>query len=566
VYQPIVESDGSVSGIFVQGSDITEQKRLAEERERLATIVEQSTDFIGVGDAEGNALWVNEAGRRLLGLESADEVRRQHLLDFFLAADRALVRDVIEPAMLASGQWTGDLRFRHFKTGETIDVHCNIFSLRDPATGEHVGVATVSRDMRAQRALEAERAALLGREKAARADAERANQLKDEFLATVSHELRTPLNAIQGWAQILRGGQLPESRRAHALETIERNARTQAQIIDDILDVSRIMSGKLLLDVEPIDLSAVVDSAMETLRPAAEAKGIVLEATRDPRARVMGDPVRLQQVVWNLLSNAVKFTAPGGRARVVVARTEQIVEVEVSDTGRGISAEFLPHVFERFRQAEGSMTRTEGGLGLGLSIVKQIVELHGGTVTAVSAGNGKGATFAIRLPVLPARARDEAPLAPAREVPSAHSSAFVRPPAIAGMRVLVVDDEEDTRELLTEILEQCGAHVATAASAAQALALIRSAPLDAVVSDVGMPGEDGYSLLRKVRLLTAAEGGRVPAIALTAFTRAEDRARAHDAGFDAHVSKPLDIRELLEALASVTSPAPGGESALGIAR
>ena len=240
---------------------------------------------------------------------------------------------------------------------------------------------------------------------------------------------------------------------------------------------------------------------------------------------------------------------------MVVTRREQSVEVEVSDTGRGIPTEFLPHVFERFRQAEGTMTRTEGGLGLGLAIVKQIVELHGGTVTASSAGDGKGATFAVRLPVLPARAHDEAPprSRPAREMPAAPG--FACPPEIAGMRILVVDDEEDTRELLTELLEQCGAHVATAGSAAQALALIRSAPPDALVSDVGMPGEDGYSLLRKVRLLAPAEGGRVPAIALTAYTRAEDRGRAQESGFDAHVPKPLDIAELLAAIVSVASVA-----------
>jgi CheY-like chemotaxis protein len=260
--------------------------------------------------------------------------------------------------------------------------------------------------------------------------------------------------------------------------------------------------------------------------------------------------VRLQQVVWNLLSNAVKFTASGGRARVVVTRGDTSVELEVTDTGRGIAPDFLPHVFERFRQAEGSVTRTEGGLGLGLAIVKQLVEMHGGTVTAASAGEGTGATFALHLPIVLPRGRDEAPLAsPRREMASARG--FACPPEIAGMHVLVVDDEEDTRELLAEILEQCGARVDTAASATQALALIRSGPPDALVSDVGMPGEDGYSLLRKVRLLSPAEGGLVPAIALTAFTRAEDRARAHASGFTMHVAKPLDIAELLAALVTV---------------
>jgi signal transduction histidine kinase/CheY-like chemotaxis protein len=392
-----------------------------------------------------------------------------------------------------------------------------------------------------------ERVRLLAAEKEARSEAEAANRSKDEFLATLSHELRTPLNAILGWAQLLRTGALPADEATQGLETIERNAKAQAQLIDDLLDLSRIISGKLRVESRPVDLVAVVEGALDSVRPAADAKGIrvvpVLDAHAGP---VAGDAGRLQQVAWNLLSNAVKFTPRGGRVDVWLCATASDAELTVSDDGAGIQPEFLPRVFDRLRQADGSSTRRHGGLGLGLAIVRHLVELHGGTVSASSAGEGRGATFTVRLPLA------------ARNVPATHEQdpghrptppaerrdVSASPPGrlLEGVKVLVVDDEADARDVLRLGLEQRGASVTAAASASEALAGLRDAgaAFHVLLSDIGMPDEDGYSLIRRVRQLGASRGGGVPAIALTAYARAEDRARALEAGFDEHVSKPVE--------------------------
>ncbi|EPX63806.1 Chemotaxis protein methyltransferase CheR [Cystobacter fuscus DSM 2262] len=389
---------------------------------------------------------------------------------------------------------------------------------------------------------------LLASEKAARQEAEEANRLKDEFLATVSHELRTPLTAMLGWVQVLRNGNLPPEKRERALETVERNARAQGQLIEDLLDVSRIMSGKLKLDVGPVEVGHVVEQALESVRPAADAKGLRLQTALDSTGHVMGDAHRLQQVVWNLLSNAVKFTPKGGRVQVFVERRDSAVEITVADTGRGIAPEFLPHVFEHFRQAEGLLTRRAGGLGLGLSIVKQLVEMHGGTVAAFSEGVGQGATFTVRLP-LSAAMRREATLPPSLQ--HAHPG-IPCPPELTGLRVLVVDDEQDTRELLRTLLEECHAEVSTAASVAEGLERLKQELPDVLISDIGMPGEDGFHLISRVRALPPKEGGRTPAVALTAYARVEDRTRALLAGFHSHVPKPVEPVELLVVLASLS--------------
>lgn len=392
------------------------------------------------------------------------------------------------------------------------------------------------------------------REQHARQIAEGANKIKDEFLATISHELRTPLNAILGWTSLLRSGLSPEASE-RAIETVERNARAQAQLIDDLLDISRIISGKLRLDVTNVELERLIHSALETVRPAADAKNVRLQVLIDPNAGpVSGDAGRLQQVFWNLLGNAVKFTPKGGRVQIKLERVNSHVEISVSDTGNGIAPEFLPYVFDRFRQADQATTRTQGGLGLGLSIVRQIVEMHGGTIRVESEGEGKGSTFFILLPRLAAfpRHRDTEQV---REHPKV-SDEFVSidcAPELDGLRVLIVDDEADARDLLQEVLEMCGSEVVTSDTAAEALTEIRGGKFDVLISDIGMPGEDGYSLIEKVRSLTDAEGGRTPAIALTAYARVEDRIRALKAGFQAHLPKPVEPVELAAVVASLAN-------------
>ncbi len=415
---------------------------------------------------------------------------------------------------------------------------------RDEA-GQPVRMLGATTDITARKEAELERDRLLASERAARSEAERANRLKDEFLATVSHELRTPLSAMLGWTQVLRRRN-PDRVIEEGLAVIERNARLQAGIIDDLLDMSRIGSGKLRLDVQSVDLSQVIEAALQTVQPAAQARDIRLLTTLDPSAGpVSGDPSRLQQVVWNLLANAVKFTPKGGRVQVVLARVNSHVEIAVTDNGSGIAPEFLPHVFDKFRQSDASVARTHGGLGLGLAIVRSLVEMHGGTARASSPGIGGGATFVVELPLSPIQ------LAGQREdrrhptsVPATAPARLPQPPDLAGFRVLVVDDERDGRELVCLVLEEYGAQVVTAAGATEALAVLRQQPVDLMLCDIGMPEIDGYELMRRVRALGAEAGGDVPAAALTAFARSEDRTRAMMAGYQAHIAKPADPLEL----------------------
>jgi signal transduction histidine kinase/ActR/RegA family two-component response regulator len=375
-------------------------------------------------------------------------------------------------------------------------------------------------------------------------EAQVANRLKDEFLAIVSHELRTPLNAIMGWASLLRTGRLDAARSEQALDTIERNVKTQAQIVADLLDVSRIITGKLALDVQPVDLVTVVEAALDVLRPAAVGKQIALEARLEPLDPVSGDPQRLQQVIWNLLSNSVKFTPPGGRVEVTLARAGATARIQVRDTGQGIPADFLPHVFDRFRQADASTTRRHGGLGLGLAIVRHLVELHAGHVEAESLGEGRGATFTVVLPLRPLPMPLQLPRADGDPSLDAAELAVLR-----GLHVLVVDDEPDTRAVAAAVLERCGCRVSLADGAAPAFALFERDRPDVLLVDLAMPGEDGYSLLRRVRGRSPGEGGQVPAAALTAHASSEDRARALAAGFQMHLAKPVSAGTLAWATA-----------------
>jgi signal transduction histidine kinase len=403
----------------------------------------------------------------------------------------------------------------------------------------------LKREIRVREWAEQERARLLVLEQAARKQAEEANHTKDEFLATLSHELRTPLNAILGWVQVLRAGKLDPAASTRAMETIERNARAQAQLIADLLDVSRIITGKLRLDFKPVELRRIIDSTLESVRPAADAKGILLDISIAPLASpVVGDTDRLQQVIWNLLSNAIKFTPRGGQVGVSLRESGGNAAIRVSDTGIGIRPDFLPYVFDRFRQAEGSITRTHGGLGLGLSIVRHLIELHGGAVEVESEGEGRGAAFTVRLP-LRAELSEDSPL----ERTGVGQSVFNAPTLLTGLRVLVVEDEADTRDLLVVSLQQCGAEVAAFGSVPEALAWFDHSVPDVLLSDIGVPIEDGYSLIRKVRARLPALGGNVPAAALTAYARAEDRLRALEAGYQTHLAKPVDPAELIATVA-----------------
>ena len=416
----------------------------------------------------------------------------------------------------------------------------------------HAGVAIDNaRLYEAAQKAAAERESLLESERAARTEAERLSDVKDEFLATLSHELRTPLNAILGWSQVLRSASRDGVDLMKGLEAIERNARVQTQLIEDLLDMSRITSGKLRLDVQSIQPVSFIEAAVETVKPAADAKGIRLEKLLDPQAGpISGDPSRLQQVVWNLLSNAIKFTPRDGKVQILLERVNSSIEVSVADTGIGIKAEFIPHLFERFRQADASTTRKHAGLGLGLSIVKNLVELHGGTVWVRSEGEGRGTTVAVQLPLAVIHRQRDGRERLHPKTPTIGTTILVAA-ELAGLKVLVVDDQLDARDLVQRILEDCEAEVITAATAKEALRLVEAHKPDVLVSDIGLPEIDGYELLKRVRALGPERGGKVPAIALTAFARSEDRTRTLRAGFLVHVSKPVDPSELIATVASV---------------
>lgn len=394
--------------------------------------------------------------------------------------------------------------------------------------------------------LDKEREALLEGERRARSEAEKANRMKDEFLAILSHELRTPLNAILGWSQLLKRGSLDKSRMSEGLETIERNVRAQTRIVDDLLDMSRIVSGKVQLDVIRCDLRPIVESAMESLRPAAEAKGIDYKKSFPPmRVIISGDPNRIQQVIYNLISNAIKFTESGGAVEVAIKRVASHVELSVIDTGKGISEEFLPFVFDRFRQADSSTTRKFGGLGLGLSIVKHIVEMHGGTVR-VESKEGAGSTFTVMLPLVAVYNHTDIASGGSDEILQEE-----RAPLLKDLRVLVVDDEADARTLVRFVLEEQGAKVLVAGSASEALELYGLEDPELLVSDIGMPGNSGHDLIKWIRATEKNGGRHIPAIALTAFARSEEKRAALLAGFDRHLAKPVEPSSLISMIESV---------------
>lgn len=541
---------------------------LSESIERFQLVTRATNDAIWDWNLQTNEVWWNNAVQTMFGF-MPDEVEptSQWWYEHIHPDDRERVVEGIHAVIDHGGEhWSDEYRFRCADGGYKYVYDRGFAIHRDNAPVRMLGAM---QDITDKKLIESEREQLLWNEKNARAEAETANRMKDEFLATLSHELRTPLSSILGWSRLLKGNQLPDAQTERAIETIERNAKAQAQLIEDVLDVSRIISGKMRLKVVPLDLEKAIDAAVDAVRPAAEAKEISLERAIDSDAMIAGDADRLQQIIWNLLSNAIKFTPRGGRVQIALERAAPHVEIVVTDTGIGIAPETLPYIFERFRQSDSSTTRNHGGLGLGLAIVRHLVELHGGTVHASSDGLNQGSVFTVTFPQIAARSDDEAaedpesesgassssPRSSPSQPPPPHSSSekeatFVCPPEIAGRRILIVDDEADTREMLIYIFESCGALVSGVGSVAEALALIGKDTFDVLVSDIGMPERDGYDLIENLRSLPPEKSGKMPAIALTAYARREDRARVLAAGFQRHVSKPVDPSELLAVVAS----------------
>jgi PAS domain S-box-containing protein len=526
-----------------------ERLRETEAQLRLAAIVETSDDAIISKSLDGIIKSWNAAAQRIFGW-SADEVIGKPIT-VIIPTDRLQEEPRILERLRAGERVDHFDTVRVTKDGRQINVSVTISPIRD-SSGHIVGASKIARDTTIVKEYERVRNELLERERAARIEAERSNHMKDDFLATLSHELRTPLNAILGYTQLLRKGKASQEEALSFLEIIERNARSQTQIIEDLLDLSRIISGKIRLDVQRVDLATVVASAIEAVRPLSQAKKQQLTAVLDPLGGlVRGDPSRLQQVIWNLLSNAIKFTATGGKVQVALERVNSHVEIIVSDTGAGINPDFLPHLFERFRQENASSSRRHGGLGIGLAIVKELVELHGGTIRAKSPGPGRGSTFIVGLPLSVMHEDIEPGVTQRHPKTPSLTSENSDDIDLSGIRVLVVDDEPDARQLIARILESCGAEVHIAASLPEALAQMKQHIPHALISDLGLPDNDGFDLIRSIRALDPDKGGKVPAAALSAFARAEDRRRAIIAGFRTHIAKPVEPAELIAVVASL---------------
>jgi PAS domain S-box-containing protein len=542
VVTPVRDDKGALLGFTKVMRDMTERKRLEEERDRFFTL---SMDMLCIAGLDGYLRRVNPAFEKVLGY-TAEELLALPVFDFVHPDDRAAT--IAEYEKLSRGEPTTFLenRFR-CKDGSFKWVGWSYFPV--PQEGLAYGVGRDTTQLKQIHKILRLRAEEL----------EQANRVKDEFLATLSHELRTPLTAILGWSRLLRAGQIDETGLARAIQIIERNAEAQSKLIEDLLDVSRIITGKLRMEFQPVALAPLVETVINGLRPVAEARHLQLDSVIDPTAGpVTGDPTRLQQVVTNLLSNAIKFTPEGGRVGVRVEQADSHARIIVQDTGIGIDPQALPHIFERFHQADSSNTREQGGLGLGLAIVRYLVERHGGAVTADSRGKGKGAVFTIDLPLTANQVIDtsqgRAELSEQARAVVNEGETLSDPCALKDVRVLLVEDEEDTRELLKTILERCGAEVMAVASAGEAMTAIESTLPDVMVSDIGMPDENGYELIRKIRALAPERGGSVPAIALTAYAGAKDRRRALLAGFHTHLTKPVEPDELLAVVSSLSSP------------
>jgi len=538
---PIRTPEGEIIGVSTIARDVTSRQRAERASRRLAAIVETSDDAIVSKDLNGIVTSWNRAAERVFGYTAAEIIGQS--IRIIIPANRQGEEDHV------LGEIRQGKRVDHFETvrqrkdGSLVPISLTVSPLLGE-NGEVVGASKIARDISERKDHEEELARMLKVTK-------EASQLKDEFLATLSHELRTPLNAILGYSRMIRSGLIANENQTRAVETIERNATALTQIVEDVLDVSRIIAGRIRLNVQPVDMPGVLRDALDAVRHAADAKGVRLETVIDPGASpISGDPDRLQQVIWNLVSNAVKFTKRGGRVQVRLERVNSHVEVVVSDTGIGISSDFLPHIFERFRQADAGTTRERGGLGLGLAIARHLVELHGGTVEASSAGEGAGSTLRVKLPlmIVHPQATDVE-----RVHPHASRVATIMVPDLRGVRLLAVDDDRDALKLVSEIIEATGAEVLTADSAEQALTLLEANKIDVLVADLGMPHVDGFELIARIRKSPNEAIRRIPATALTAYARSEDRARAMRSGFQLHLSKPIDPSELMAAIASLAN-------------
>jgi len=529
-----------INGII---EDITErklaQKALQESEARFRWLYESNVIGIAFWNMNGRITAANDAYLQLLGYTTADmEAGGLLWRDLSPPEYQDVVLRIIRELRQFGISTPVEQDYLH-KQGHRVPV---LMGCAFREGSETDGFAFVV-DLTERKQAEQERERLLKREQTARAQAEAANRVKDEFLAILSHELRSPLNPILGWSKLLSSHKLPKDKASEALATIERNAKLQAQLIEDLLDISHILRGKLSLNIAAVDLETIILAALDTVRLAAQAKSIQLQTTFSPKVgRVLGDPIRLQQIVWNLLSNAVKFTPPSGRVEVRLEQVGKQAQIQVIDTGQGISSDFLPYVFEYFRQADSQTTRKFGGLGLGLAIVKHLVELHGGTVWAASAGEGQGAIFTVRVPLIASQNQK-----------SLVAEQCEHYQELTGIRILVVDDEVDSREVIAFILKECGAEVIAVASAAEALSAFIQLKPDVLVCDIGMPEVDGYMLLGQIRSLYPETGGRVPAIALTAYAGESDRQQALLAGFQNHASKPVEPTELVRLVASLVN-------------
>jgi PAS domain S-box-containing protein len=571
---PIRAADGEIIGASKVARDITDQRQARHALDEASTRLRLALEAARLGDwswdVRTDVVTLSETAARIFGIPPGPQMTWTQLRGLLHVEDREHAKLAVEQALATQADY--DIEYRVMRDNNSVvwvsAKGRGIYDDDGTVSGMLGFVQDITTRKTNEETLRQQAEALLtlnDTAQTARAEAEYAaaqnerlyrqaeesSRLKEEFLATISHELRTPLSAILGWTRMLRMGQLSPENSAKALDTIERNARAQSQLVDDLLDVSRIITGKLRMDVRPSDPNSFIDAAVEAVKPAADAKGVRVQKVVDTGAiSIPGDPGRLQQVVWNLLANAIKFTPRGGRVQVRSERVNSHLEIVVSDTGQGISPDFLPYVFDRFRQADQKTSRQHGGMGLGLAIVRHLVEMHGGTVRANSEGEGKGATFTVTLPITPVYQVDS-------------SGSRVHPAArellpgdditdrLDGLTILVVDDEPDTRELLKQGLEYCGAKVRVAGSAVEALNELKRGLPDILISDIGMPGSDGYDFIRQVRGLPVAAGGRIAAIALTAYTRVEDRLQALRAGYDMHVPKPVELAELVAVAASV---------------
>ena len=542
--EPVLPGDREADPSGSLESPVEEVQR-SEERFRL--LADSAPVLIWIGERSQGCTWFNRSWLEYVGRRMEDEIGAGWM-DGLHPEDRERVRSMHGEAFAAGKPFRIEFRLRGSDSQYRwmLDHGVPIGGEGRDATG-FIGSCI---DIHDRKRTEEQREMLLSWERFGREEAEHSSRMKDEFLATISHELRTPLQAILGWSRLLQTGNLATEEVTQGLEIIERNARAQTRIIEDLLETSRIISGKVRLEIEDVDLGSLIEAAVDTVRPAAAAKGIALQLDLDPAARkTSGDANRLQQVFWNLLSNSIKFTPSGGRVEAALVASGRNVEIRVTDTGAGIRPEFLDHIFERFRQADSSTTRRHKGLGLGLAIVRHIVELHGGVVRAASEGEGKGSTFTVTLPRRPVQAEQYAETPPAGK--SAGKPLDPGRITLRGLKLLVVDDEADALEIVRRVLEKHEAQVATADSTSRALEIFPGYKPDALISDIGMPERDGYDLLRTIRSLSPEMGGKVPALALTALTRSEDRQRAFSAGYQMHISKPVEPAELVSAVAKL---------------